>query len=57
VLYSRRLAARPEEDFARDLADCSEFDPERYGHANIAVRWGLNRALALAIAVTNPPLN
>jgi cardiolipin synthase len=34
VLYSRRLAARLEEDFARDLAD-----PVRYGQANIAVRF------------------
>jgi cardiolipin synthase len=39
VLYSRRLSARLEEDFARDLAHCSEFDPVRYGQANIAVRF------------------
>jgi cardiolipin synthase len=38
VLYSRRLAARLEADFARDLAHCSDFDPVRYGRANIAVR-------------------
>jgi cardiolipin synthase len=39
VLYSRRLAGQLEEDFVRDLADCSEFDPVQYGQANIAVRF------------------
>jgi cardiolipin synthase len=38
VLYSRRLASRLEKDFARDLAECSAFDPVRYRRANIAVR-------------------
>ena len=39
MLYSRRLAGQLEEDFVRDLADCSEFDPVQYGQANIAVRF------------------
>ena len=30
VLYSRRLARELEEDFARDLAHCTEFDPSEY---------------------------
>ena len=38
VLYSERLARELEEDFERDLAYCTEFDPAEYGSRNVAVR-------------------
>jgi cardiolipin synthase A/B len=39
VLYSRQLAKELEEDFERDLADCTEFDPSEYQSRNIALRF------------------
>ena len=39
VLYSRRLARELEEDFARDLAHCTEFDLEEYHARNLALRF------------------
>ena len=39
VLYSQRLAKELEEDFKRDLAECSEFDLAAYYKRNIAVRF------------------
>jgi cardiolipin synthase len=39
VLYSRRLARKIEEDFERDLAHCTEFDPEEYRQRSAALRW------------------
>ena len=39
VLYSERLAEELEQDFERDLAHCTEFDPAAYrrapGHGSI----------------------
>jgi cardiolipin synthase len=37
VLYSQALAARLEQDFARDLADCSAFDPAKYRKMGVAL--------------------
>jgi cardiolipin synthase A/B len=39
VLYSERLARELEEDFERDLAYCTEFDPAEYRRRNVAVRF------------------
>jgi cardiolipin synthase len=39
VLYSRRLAKELEQDFERDLADCTEFDVTEYENRNVAVRF------------------
>jgi cardiolipin synthase A/B len=39
VLYSKRLATELEEDFKRDLAYCTEFDPAVYRKRNAAVRF------------------
>jgi cardiolipin synthase len=39
VLYSKRLATELEEDFKRDLAYCTEFDPAGYRKRNAAVRF------------------
>jgi cardiolipin synthase A/B len=39
VLYNRGLAKELELAFERDLAHCSEFDPEEYRRRNIAVRF------------------
>jgi cardiolipin synthase A/B len=39
VLYSERLARELEEDFERDLAHCTEFDPAEYRKRNVAVRF------------------
>lgn len=39
VLYSKRLAKELEEDFERDLAYCTEFDPAVYRKRNAAVRF------------------
>ena len=38
VVYSKRLARQLEEDFERDLASCSRFDPEKYSAANLPLR-------------------
>lgn len=38
VLYSRDLARRLEQDFERDLADCTLFDPEEYRRRSILLR-------------------
>jgi cardiolipin synthase len=39
VLYSEQLAKELEEDFERDLADCSEFDAADYQDRNVAIRF------------------
>jgi cardiolipin synthase len=39
VLYSTRLAQELEQDFARDLVHCTEFDATAYQHRNPAVRF------------------
>jgi hypothetical protein len=39
VLYSRRLAKKLEQDFERDVAYCTEFDPADYRKRNAAVRF------------------
>ncbi|HEY7386605.1 MAG TPA: cardiolipin synthase, partial [Beijerinckiaceae bacterium] len=39
VLYSRHLARELEDAFARDLSDCTEFDPAAYEGRNIALRF------------------
>jgi cardiolipin synthase len=39
VLYSERLAKELEQDFERDLAYCTEFDPAAYRKRNAAVRF------------------
>jgi cardiolipin synthase len=39
VLYSRRLARKLEQDFERDLAHCTEFDPTEYRRRSAALRW------------------
>jgi cardiolipin synthase A/B len=39
VLYSERLARELENDFERDLAHCTEFDPAEYRKRNVAVRF------------------
>ena len=39
VLYDERLAREFEQDFERDLADCSDFDPSAYRARNVAVRF------------------
>jgi cardiolipin synthase len=39
VLYSKRLAIELEEDFERDLAHCTEFDPAEYLARNPLVRF------------------
>jgi cardiolipin synthase A/B len=39
VLYSRNLAQQLERDFARDLADCTEFDIAEYCRRNPALRF------------------
>ena len=39
VLYSKRLAKELEEDFERDVAYCTEFDPDAYHKRHIAVRF------------------
>jgi cardiolipin synthase len=39
VLYSRSLAQQLERDFARDLADCTEFDIAEYCKRNPALRF------------------
>jgi cardiolipin synthase len=39
VLYSAQLAKRLEEDFDRDLADCTEFDPAAYRRRHGALRF------------------
>ena len=38
MLYSERLARELEEDFERDLAHCTEFDPRAYRQRNSAIR-------------------
>lgn len=39
VFYSKRLAKKLEQDFARDLAHCTEFDITEYQNRNPAVRF------------------
>jgi cardiolipin synthase len=39
VLHSERLARELEDDFERDLAHCTEFDPTEYRKRNLAVRF------------------
>jgi cardiolipin synthase A/B len=39
VLYSEQLAKELEEDFERDLADCSEFDAADCQDRNVAIRF------------------
>jgi cardiolipin synthase A/B len=39
VLYCGQLAQLLEQDFQRDLADCSEFDAAAYENRNVAVRF------------------
>jgi cardiolipin synthase len=39
VLYSAQLAKRLEEDFDRDLAYCTEFDPAAYRSRHVALRF------------------
>ena len=39
VLYHERLARQLEQDFERDLKDCSEFDPSEYEKRNVAARF------------------
>ena len=39
VLYSKRLAQELEQDVARDLMDCTEFDVTEYQHRNPVVRF------------------
>jgi cardiolipin synthase A/B len=39
VLYDERLAKELEEDFARDLANCTEFDPSEYARRSTAMRF------------------
>jgi hypothetical protein len=39
VLYDERLAQQLEQDFARDLADCTDFDEKEYERRNVAVRF------------------
>jgi cardiolipin synthase A/B len=39
VLYSKRLAQELEQDFARDLMDCTEFDTTEYQNRNPTVRF------------------
>jgi cardiolipin synthase A/B len=39
VLHSERLARELEDDFERDLAYCTEFDPAEYRKRNLAVRF------------------
>jgi cardiolipin synthase len=39
VLYSKRLARELEQDFARDLVHCTEFDATEYQKRNITVRF------------------
>jgi cardiolipin synthase len=39
VLYDERLAKELEDAFQRDLAHCTEFDPNEYGRSNAALRF------------------
>jgi cardiolipin synthase len=39
VLYSKQLARELEQDFARDLVHCTEFDATEYQKRNVAVRF------------------
>jgi cardiolipin synthase A/B len=39
VFYSEQIAKQLEADFERDLADCTEFDPEEYSKRGTAVRF------------------
>jgi cardiolipin synthase len=39
VLYSRTLAAQLEQDFERDLVECTEFDPAEYRKRPVAIRF------------------
>jgi cardiolipin synthase A/B len=39
VLYSKRLAQQLEQDFEKDLSNCTEFDAAEYQKRNVAVRF------------------
>lgn len=39
VIYSQRLTKELEEDFDRDLADCTEFDPVAYQRSGTLARF------------------
>ena len=55
VLYSQRLAKELEEDFKRDLADCSEFDLAAYHNSTLRFDsvTGCSAALSLAVRPSN----
>jgi cardiolipin synthase A/B len=48
VLYSEQLAKELEEDFERDLADCSEFDAADYQGRSVAIRFRNSAARLLS---------
>ena len=54
VLYSEQLAKELEEDFERDLAHCTEFDPTEYQKRNLPSASGIRSQGPLSVAMREP---
>lgn len=56
VIYSVPLVKELVGDFARDLADCTEFDPVAYQKRGTMVRFRDSRTLLPDVEASTPPV-